>query len=207
MEKSLTMKLVASPALAALLVSVMACGQGGGNPNPPKMANVPGSVSASPTGSTKLTGHFEIRPAQAGDRFIFSSGVGGACVLAQYPVSPRRCTRHSECELPAAGTGEGASSYCVQESPGSPLAGGGGGVPPSGAGTCWFKPSKNFCLKGVGQGQHDTPTADSAAVAAANGVKKWRVFTCLNGAPGACAGADATPNELQHQAGPVYTAP
>jgi hypothetical protein len=189
--------------LAAIFLGTTGCG--GGNPSPPKMTNEPGVVSAPAAG--KLSGHFEIRAALPGDPFIFSSGMGGACLVAQYPVEPASCTKHTECALPPAGTGEQAFAYCIAESPGRPTAGGGGGIPPAGAGTCWFKPSKEFCLKGVGTGQWDTPAADAATVAAATGVKKWRVLTCLNGAPGACGGAPATPNELQHQAGPIYTTP
>jgi hypothetical protein len=192
---------------AAAILGLPACGAGGGNQNPPKMTNVPGAVGESPAGSGKLSGHFQIRPAQPGDPFIFSAGVGGACHVTQYPVAPQSCTRHSECGLPSDGTGNGASAYCLAESPGSPTAGGGGGVPPSGAGTCWIKPSEDFCLKGVTEGRHDTPSADTALIVSKQHVKTWRVLTCLNGAPGACGGAPATPNELQHQAGPVYTAP
>jgi hypothetical protein len=195
-------------ASSAILLSATACGQGGGNPNGPKMTNVPGAVTASPAGSANLTGHFEIRAFQPGDNFIFSSAsIGGACLVGQYPVPPKSCTQHTECPLPPQrATGNGVSSYCLQESPGAPTAGNGGAVPPTGAGTCWVKPSEDFCLTFVGPGQHDTTAADSTAMAA-EGVKKWRVLTCLNGVPGACGGAPATPNQLQHQSGTVYTAP
>ena len=198
----------ALPLIPGALIFLAACGQGdnGASSNGPKMVNVPGAVTAFPAGSSKITGHFEIRLAQPGEPFIFSNGTGGACVVAQYPVEPKSCTKHSECALPASGTGNGASSYCLAESPASPKAGNGGATPPNGAGTCWIKPSESFCLKFQSQGQHDTPPADTTAVAA-TGVKKWRVLSCLNGEPGACGGAKATPNELQHQAGPVYDAP
>jgi hypothetical protein len=175
----------------------------GGNPNGPKMTNVPGAVSPSPDGSAKLTGHFEIRQALPGENFLFSSAsIGGACIVGQYPAQPQSCTQHSECALPSTGTGNGASSYCLAESPGAPTGGNAGATPPNGAGTCWIKPSEGFCLKFVGPGKHDTPPAAPPA-----GIKKWRVLTCLNGVPGACGGAPATPNELQHQVGPVYSAP
>ena len=194
------------PLLAVMLLGTTACGQNNGaSSNGPKMTNVPGLVTASPGGSPNFTGHYEIKLAQPGDAFIFSNGTGGACIVAQYPVPPASCTKHTDCALPTTGIGNGASSYCLAESPGKPTAGGGGGLPPAGAGTCWIKPSESFCLKFQSQGQHDTPPADSTALAAL-GVKKWRVLTCLNGEPGACGGAKATPNELQHQAGPVYPA-
>lgn len=195
-------------ASAAVLVGVAAYAQHSSNPNGPKMANVPGAVSASPAGSAMLTGHFEIRAVQPGERFIFSPiGMGGACLVTQYPAIPRSCTRHTECGLPPSGTGEGASSYCLPESPGKPTGGNAGEVPPNGAGTCWIKPSDKFCQFGAGVGQHDTPPADSAPVVAAARVKKWRVLTCLNGIPSSCAGAPATPDESLHEEGPVYTAP
>ncbi len=195
-------------ASAAVLVGVAAYAQGGGNPNGPKMANVPGAVASLPAGSAILTGHFEIRPAQPGEPGIFSSAnMGGACLVAQYPAQPKSCTKHSECALPSSGIGEGAASYCLPESPGKPTSGNGKSVPPVGAGSCWIKPSEDFCLKGAGVGAPDTAPVNSAPVAAATGVKRWRVLTCLNGIPLACTGqVPATPNEYQHQAGPVYTA-
>jgi hypothetical protein len=191
---------------------VPACGQGGegtnsnnGNgvsSNGPKMTNVPGAVTESPAGSRKLTGHFEIRLAQPGDAFVFSGGGGGACLVTQYPVVPKRCNQHSECGLPSANIGVNAASYCLPDDAGRGV----GAVPPAGAGSCWIKPSDDFCLKPVGIGQHDTTPQDTAALAAA-GMKKWRVLTCLNGAPGACRTGAPTPNEVQHQVGAVYTAP
>lgn len=193
-------------ASAVALVAVAAYAQTGGNPHGPKMANVPGAVTAA---GALLTGHYEIRPALPGEPGIFStSDMGGACLVAQYPAQSRSCTKHTECGLPSSGVGEGASSYCLPESPESPIAGNAGAVPPTGAGTCWIKPSEAFCLKMQGPGAHEIGPVDSAPVAAATGVKKWRVLTCLNGIPAACSGqVPATPNEYQHQSGPVYTAP
>ena len=192
-------------ALTAVLVGAAVYAQTSGNPHGPKMANVPRLVTAS---GTTLTGHFEIRPAQPGEPGIFSSvDMGGACLVAQYPSQPRACTKHTECALPTSGMGDGAASYCLPESPGAPRAGNAGAVPPVGAGSCWIKPSEAFCLKRQGPGPHDIGPVDSAPVVAATSAKKWRVLTCLNGIPGACAGAPATPNQYQHQSGPVYTAP
>jgi hypothetical protein len=200
------------PLVWSALLLLSACGQGGNDAginagggasaNGPKMTNVPGAVTASPAGSPNLTGHFEIRLAQPGDAFVFSSGGGGACLVTQYPATPTRCNQQSECALPSANMGVHAASYCLPDDSGRGV----GVTPPAGAGTCWIKPSDSFCLKPVGPGVHDTPPADTTALVAA-GMKKWRVLTCLNGAPGACGGAPATPNELQHQVGPVYTAP
>jgi hypothetical protein len=186
------------------------CGQGGsgtssdnGNAttNDSKMTNVPGAVTELPPRSRKLTGHFEIRPAQPADRFVFSGGSGGACLVTQYPAVPKRCNQHSECALPSANMGVNAASYCLPDKPGQ-----GGTVPPAGAGTCWIKPSDGFCLKPVGVGQHDTTPQDTTSLAAA-GMRKWRVLTCLNGAANACRTGARTPNEVQHQVGDVYTAP
>jgi hypothetical protein len=194
-------------ASAAILVGAAVYAQTSGNPHGPKMANVPGLVTAS-LGSTKLTGHFEIRPALPGEPGIFSTvDMGGACLVAQYPAKPQACNKHTQCGLPSSGVGEGAASYCLPESPGAPTADNSGVAPPVGAGSCWIKPSEDFCLKRQGVGSHEI-TQDSAPVAAATGVKKWRVLTCLNGIPAACTGqVSATPNEYQHQAGPVFTAP
>lgn len=165
------------------------------------MANVPGLVKAMPPGSNKLSGHFEIREIRPGENFIFSaSSKGGACLVAQYPVVPKSCNQHSQCGLPPSGIGNGAYAYCVAEQPGA--------LAPAGAGTCWIKPSEDFCLKGVGPGAFDTAPADTTQIVRAAGVKQWRLLTCLNGVPGACSGqVDATPNELQHEAGDIYTAP
>ena len=123
--------------------------------------------------------------------------MGGACLVAQYPAQPKSCTKHSECALPSSGIGEGAASYCLPESPGKPTSGNGKSVPPVGAGSCWIKPSEDFCLKGAGVGSHDTAPVNSAPVAAATGVKRWRVLTCLNGIPLACTGqVPATPERI-----------
>jgi hypothetical protein len=190
-------------ASVAIALGLAACGQGGGqgqSSNGPKMTNIPGAVSESPAGSRNLTGHFEIRQAQPGDAFVFSGGSGGACLVTQNPADPKRCNQQSECALPSDNMGVNAASYCLPDDPGRGL------VPPAGGGTCWFKPSDDFCLKPVGVGQHDTTPQDPTALAQA-GMKKWRVLSCLNGAPGACRTGAPTPHEVQHQVGAVYTGP
>ena len=198
------------PLLSCAVMLLTACGQGGSGPganasdsngvsaNGEKMTNVPGAVTESPPGSRNLTGHYEIRLAGPGDAFIFSSGGGGACLVTQYPAAPKRCSQHSECALPSTNMGVNAGSYCLPDNAGP--------VRPGGAGTCWIKPSDDFCLKGVTLGQHDIAPRDTTALAAA-GMKKWRVLSCLNGPPGTCRTGAPTPNQVQHQVGPVYTAP
>jgi len=201
--------------LALMSCAVMfltACAPGGSGPdanastndsngvsaNGEKMTNVPGAVTESPPGSRNLTGHYEIRLAGPGDAFIFSSGGGGACLVTQYPAVPKRCNRHSECALPSANMGANAGSYCLPDNAGT--------VPPGGAGTCWIKPSDDFCLTRVGLGQHDIAPQDTTALAAA-GMKKWRVLSCLNGPPHTCGTGPPTPNQVQHRVGDVYIAP
>ena len=193
-------------AAATFLAATSACSNNessnGVSANGPKMTNVPGAVSESPAGSRNLTGHFEIRAAQPGDAFVFSSGMGGACLVTQYPAQAKRCNQHTECALPTTDMGTNASSYCLPDDPGRGV----GAVPPAGGGSCWIKPSDDYCVKGVAAGQYDTAPQDTTKLAE-KGMKKWRVLSCLNGPPAACRTGAPTPSEVQHQVGPVYTAP
>ena len=144
-----------------------------------------------------LRGAFEIRAPNPGEPSIASNGFGGACLVAQLPVQPKACHANQQCNI-----GHGDSmwgGYCL-------------------GGTCWVKPSENYCLKGVGVGQHSTPAVDASdayAYAAANHETppiKWRVLGCLNGvavsensnARPACPGG---PGEVMHDAGDPTAVP
>ena len=180
---------------------------------PDKMTNAPGTVQTDSLGN--LSGDFEIRLANPGEPGLPNSvGTGGACLIAQYPVAPRSCRTDEECKISAA-SGTTWDGYCVRDE----KAGGGKGgemdtasntseveAPP---GTCWVKPSEAFCLKGEPAGHWSTPSADPTKFIEATKAKKWRVYTCLNGDPGACRGdttANGRPGKALHRAGVVYTA-
>lgn len=140
-----------------------------------------------------LSGAFEIRPPNPGEPSISSTGIGGACLVAQLPVQAKSCTTNHQCDIVFGHNEPKWGGYCL-------------------GGQCWVKPSENYCLKGVGVGAHSTPPADASAVysyAAANGPTpaiKWRVIGCINGvpvsqnakAPAPCPGG---PGDVIHDAG------
>ncbi len=130
-----------------------------------------------------LSGKFTIRSPAPGERLFSTNGSGGACLIARVPQDPKACTLDTECDLVVRRRGlVGRTTwhgYCLK----------GGGGP---SGTCWVKPSDDYCLKGphVQTGQHTLPVVDTTEVyqyltgsPAASPVRPvdWMVYACLNG--------------------------
>jgi hypothetical protein len=172
-----------------------------------KITNAPGKVEVdSSTG--RLIAYFEIRKAQPAEPGLAkSTEIGGACLLAQYPVRPKECRKNSDCDA------EGYAGYCISDSPrhsspAHPVTEKGVPETPVPAGTCWARPveDEQYCLRGVPLGAHSIGPVDTAAFVAATGVLKWRVLTCLNGTPRACAEDTASgyPMVAQVRAGEIY---
>jgi hypothetical protein len=194
--------------LSALAVTFMAASGGD------RMTNAPGTVQIDSGG--KFFGDFHIKVAGPGEPALANSvGTGGACLIAQFPVVPRSCRSDDECNVWGA-VALKYNGYCVRDE--KPRAVKVGQVMDNSSktlevvvprGTCWVKPSEAFCLKGKPTGDWSTPPADAKNFVAATKVKNWRVYTCLNGDPGACKGdttANGRPGKALHRAGIVYTA-
>lgn len=126
-----------------------------------------------------LQGEFEIRAPHPGEEGIDSSGLGGACLIAQIPNNPvKACTSNDECHIPpgtpAPGTSPNYWGYCM-------------------SGQCWIKgvgPGDPYCNKGVKAGKHSVPTTPlntgamytyAASRADTRIPLRWSVLACLNG--------------------------
>ena len=196
----------------AILASIIlvAATSGLGQSAARRITNAPGAVQVDPDG--KLRTSFEIRLAKPGEPFLVNSAeIGGACLLAQYPVTPKSCHDNSDCDM------EGYNGHCIPESVQRVVL-----TPPRGQGsppardkpekgTCWALPTSeesSYCLVGQPVGAYQIGPVDVQPFVQATGVVKWRVLTCLNGTPGACRGEPAsTPAMLLAEAGPVRTVP
>ena len=138
-----------------------------------------------------LTGDFEIRAPQPGEQSVDSSGLGGACLIAQVPITPKACHSDQQCKI-SIGTGKADwYGYCL-------------------SGTCWVKPDDSYCLKHVGVGSYSTPAKDTNEVyayVADQGERppiNWRVLGCLNGVgvnPNNRPGCAGPPADAIHDAG------
>src|SRR5512141_843481 len=192
--------------LSALAVTFLAASGGD------RMTNAPGTVQTDSNG--RLFGDFEIRDAKPGEPGLLNStGTGGACLIAQYPVAPRSCRTDDECHVWGP-VGIAYDGYCVRDEKARTVKVGQITDTSSNAsevvaarGTCWVKPSEDYCLKGQPVGHWSTPPADATQFTAATKVKKWRVYTCLNGDPGACKGdtaANGRPGRALHRAGEIF---
>ena len=148
-----------------------------------------------------LSGKFEIRQAEAGEQFVPAATIGGACLLAQIPRTPKACTASEQCDIPVGSTNPEFYGYCL-------------------GGSCWARPAaaNNYCLKGVAEGSQliapvdtnpDTYNALSRIDPQSRGPVSWRVLGCLNGPINKqkgppCAGG---PTPSMHDEGPTRAIP
>ena len=141
-----------------------------------------------------------IRPARTNEIRVPNATSGGACLIAQVEGAAGTCTRDDQCDVRVSNgiLQSKWHGYCI---------GPGGDV---GAKRCWFKPSENYCVKRVKEGDHKIPAVDPGEVykwaKAERGQRevKWMVYGCLNGPVQAgkdppCAGG---PGQAMHDAGP-----
>jgi hypothetical protein len=160
--------------------------------------NAPGQVVVVPhpvEERIQLSGHFDIRPQLGNEPAIESTLGGGACLVAQLPDAVGgTCTSEIQCADPATG-GRG---YCIKE------------TPTAANGTCWVRaPETDFndaCkIPVTGPGSFDTPAFDVTDFVRDTRARRWRVYACLNGPPGACSKpADYVEGlTVLHRAGPI----
>lgn len=126
-------------------------------------------------------GLFELAEVTSGWESVPSDNpTGGACLVTQDTRYPKPCDTNADCKVQAYTDvdgklhvpGDQAFGYCLPYHKTS--------LPK----TCWMKPSKTHCVKGVGLGKHSTPTVtetEARAYLGNDSKLSWRVVACLNG--------------------------
>ena len=113
----------------------------GSNDKPPDGAmTVDPQRIVSEAGSIRtLHGEYSIRPARPNEPYMEFATNGGACLLAKIPVEGKSCTKQSDCNVTVPGQPQWYG-YCL----------GAHQLPTTQGGTCWIKPSEQYCLKESG---------------------------------------------------------
>lgn len=152
-----------------------------------------------------MHGEFTIRAARPNEPSVDPATIGGACLLAKIPVEGKSCNAAQDCNIAIAGQPTPWTGYCL----------GPDNLPTTQNGTCWVKPSdRQYCLKGVGPGDHATPVTDTSPVYdyVAQTSPQWRrpidwvLVGCLNGAytgKPPCAGGSGPSINRASQVRPV----
>ena len=199
-----------TPICAALLV-LSSCSENDRATNasaePERLAIRAGAILADAASPRQLRASFQIVPSQSGAQPILSTGVGGACLIADLnainiPTSGPNCTTSTDC---TGGMPSGGFGYCVAQ-------------------RCWTRPGlpKPWCDRSADhanapfdKGQHWLPpatgsgppqTIDVSPVYALPGAAgkqfQWRVYACLAGVDSNCG---TGPGERIVDVGPVRT--